>query len=79
MPGTGKIGLAIAAAAGAIGGKADAGLEVLAAITPAQVARAQTLIDAGCVQVSRTEAPEFIYCRVTLVGCDEKGRSTAPT
>ncbi|MBU5894653.1 serine dehydratase subunit alpha family protein, partial [Vibrio cholerae O1] len=32
VPGTGKIGLAIAAAAGAIGGNADAGLEVLAAI-----------------------------------------------
>lgn len=79
VPGTGKIGLAIAAAAGAIGGDADAGLEVLAAITPAQVARAQTLIDAGGVQVSRTEAPEFIYCRVSVFGADEKGRSTAPT
>ena len=41
VPGTGKIGLAIAAAAGAIGGNADAGLEVLAAIQPEQVERAQ--------------------------------------
>lgn len=73
VPGTGKIGLAIAAAAGAIGGNAEAGLEVLAAITPAQVAEAQVLIDAGQVQVSRTSAPEFIYCRVRLLGLDAEG------
>lgn len=73
VPGTGKIGLAIAAAAGAIGGNADAGLEVLAATQPAQVERAQQLIDAGKVQVSRTAAPEFIFCRVTVYGTDDKG------
>ncbi|WP_337072695.1 serine dehydratase subunit alpha family protein [Aeromonas veronii] len=73
VPGTGKIGLAIAAAAGAIGGNADAGLEVLAAIQPAQVERAQQLIDAGKVQVSRTAAPEFIFCHVTVYGSDDKG------
>lgn len=73
VPGTGKIGLAIAAAAGAIGGNADAGLEVLAAIQPAQVDRAQQMIDAGKVQVSRTAAPEFIFCRVTVYGTDDKG------
>lgn len=73
VPGTGKIGLAIAAAAGAIGGNADAGLEVLAAIQPEQVITAQGLIDAGNVQVSRTAAPEFIYCRVTVYGSDDKG------
>ncbi|HGE8238511.1 L-cysteine desulfidase family protein [Aeromonas veronii] len=73
VPGTGKIGLAIAAAAGAIGGNADAGLEVLAAIQPAHVERAQQLIDAGKVQVSRTAAPEFIFCRVTVYGTDYKG------
>ncbi|MEV3833780.1 L-serine ammonia-lyase, iron-sulfur-dependent, subunit alpha [Aeromonas allosaccharophila] len=73
VPGTGKIGLAIAAAAGAIGGNADAGLEVLAAIQPGQVITAQGLIDAGNVQVSRTAAPEFIFCRVTVYGTDDHG------
>ena len=73
VPGTGKIGLAIAAAAGAIGGNADAGLEVLAAIQPEQVITAQGLIDAGNVQVSRTAAPEFIFCRVTVYGTDDHG------
>ena len=73
VPGTGKIGLAIAAAAGALGGNADGGLEVLAAITADQVARAQALLDAGGVLVSRTAAPEFIFCRVTVYGSDENG------
>ncbi len=73
VPGTGKIGLAIAAAAGALGGNADGGLEALAAIQSEQVARAQTLNDADKVQVSRTAAPEFIFCRVTIYGTDDKG------
>lgn len=64
VPGTGKIGLAIAAAAGAIGGNSDAGLEVLAAITAEQVESAQTLIDSGNVKISRADTDEFIYCRV---------------
>ena len=65
VPGTGKIGLAIAAAAGALGGDANAGLEVLANINSAQVAEAQTLIDGGMVKISRIQADEFIYCSVT--------------
>lgn len=64
VPGTGKIGLAIAAASGAVGGNANAGLEVLAAITPAQVAAAQALIDSNAVSINRTETDEFIYCQV---------------
>ncbi|MGI2259555.1 serine dehydratase subunit alpha family protein [Shewanella sp. GXUN23E] len=64
VPGTGKIGLAIAAAAGAIGGDCEAGLEVLACITPEQVAQAQMMIDAGHVSVKRTDTDEFIYCCV---------------
>ncbi|MCH1928747.1 L-serine ammonia-lyase, iron-sulfur-dependent, subunit alpha [Shewanella sp. A25] len=66
VPGTGKIGLAIAASAGALAGNADAGLEVLASITPEQVTLAQRLIDAGKVSVDRTNTEEFIYCCVTL-------------
>jgi L-cysteine desulfidase len=64
VPGTGRIGLAIAAAAGAIGGNANAGLEVLAAISPEQVLLAQEMIDAGKVSVNRTVTDEFIYCCV---------------
>ncbi|QUM80057.1 serine dehydratase subunit alpha family protein [Moritella sp. 5] len=64
VPGTGKIGLAIAAAVGGIAGDPEAGLEVLAQITPTQVTQAQALIDTGNIIVKRTDASEFIYCRV---------------
>jgi len=64
VPGTGKIGLAIAAAVGAVAGDPNAGLEVLAQITPAQVTQAQTLIDAGNIIVKRIDSREFIYCHV---------------
>lgn len=68
VPGTGKVGLAIAAAAGALAGDSDAGLEVLASISPEQVTRAQQMIDAGQVTVRRTETDEFIYCCVIARG-----------
>ncbi|MCF1426569.1 MAG: L-serine ammonia-lyase, iron-sulfur-dependent, subunit alpha [Shewanella sp.] len=68
VPGTGKIGLAIAAATGALAGDSEAGLEVLAKITPEQVASAQMMIDAGKVSVRRTETDEFIYCCVIARG-----------
>lgn len=65
VPGTGKIGLAIAAAVGAIGGDANAGLEVLANINAADVTKAQALIDANKVSVARhTDTDEFIFCYV---------------
>ena len=61
VPGTGRIGLPIAAAVGAIGGDADAGLEVLAGATPEHVAQAVKLIDAGEINVTRAVTNEFIY------------------
>ena len=45
VPGTGMVGLPIAAAAGALGGDPDAGLEVLRNLTPAVVAAANRLTD----------------------------------
>ncbi|MDX2321843.1 MAG: L-serine ammonia-lyase, iron-sulfur-dependent, subunit alpha [Moritella sp.] len=71
VPGTGKIGLAIAAAVGAVAGDPDAGLEVLAHVTPLQVAHAQALIDTGNVIVKRTESKEFIYCHVQAQSQDD--------
>ncbi|MCD9476299.1 serine dehydratase subunit alpha family protein [Photobacterium carnosum] len=67
VPGTGKIGLAIAAAAGAIYGNPEYGLEVLAGINQSDVDRAQNLIDAGSVTVKRNvETKEFIYCFIEM-------------
>lgn len=66
VPGTGKIGLAIAATVGALGGDASKGLEVLANIPMNVVDEAQSLIDTGSVKVSRKEVSEFIYCLVEM-------------
>lgn len=65
VPGTGRIGLAIAAAVGAIAGNADAKLEVLAHIQAKDVELAQSLIDAGKVTITHKPAADFIYCYVT--------------
>lgn len=72
VPGTGKIGLPIAAAVGAIGGNAQAGLEVLAKITSEDVEKAQALIDAGNVVASRKDVEEFIYCYVEVEAGSDK-------
>ncbi|WP_028864522.1 serine dehydratase subunit alpha family protein [Psychromonas aquimarina] len=66
VPGTGRIGLPIAAAAGAVNGKAEAELEVLSGISMDDVDKAQALIDAGKVIVRRVDCDEFIYCSVAV-------------
>lgn len=71
VPGTGKIGLPIAAAVGAIGGNPDSGLEVLANITSEDVQHAQALIDAGRVSAFRKDVEEFIYCYVEIESGDD--------
>lgn len=52
VPGTGMVGLPIAAALGAIGGNAQAGLEVLKDVTADALARAKAMLNAGLVQVN---------------------------
>lgn len=73
VPGTGKIGLPIAAAVGALGGVADAGLEVLAGISKDVVDEAQHMIDSGQVTVNRVPSDAFIFCTVTA----SSGKNTA--
>ncbi len=72
VPKTGRVGLAIAAAAGAAGGNEKAELQVLADITPEQVKIAQMMVDEGKVTVKRCETEEFIYCCVTATIADEE-------
>ena len=76
VPGTGRMGLAIAAAAGVMGGNAEAGLEVLASITAEQVAQAQALVDQGIVHISRVETEEFIFCKVILFAGEQSSEVT---
>ncbi|CAM3683891.1 Serine dehydratase alpha chain [Vibrio aerogenes CECT 7868] len=65
VPGTGRTGLHIASATGALAGKAEKGLEVLADITAGDVEKAQRLIDEDRIFVHQAQTDEFIYCSVT--------------
>lgn len=67
VPGTGMVGLPIAAALGAIGGNAQAGLEVLKDATPEALARGKALLEAGLVQVKLQEpCDEILYSRACV-------------
>lgn len=67
VPGTGMVGLPIAAALGAIGGNAQAGLEVLKDATPEALARAKALLEAGLVQVKlQVPCDEILYSRACV-------------
>ncbi|KPU83061.1 membrane protein [Psychromonas sp. PRT-SC03] len=73
VPGTGRIGLRIAASVGAFAGDPLADLQVLENINANDVEKAQTLIDANKVSVSRIDVDEFIYCLVEI----KAGKDTA--
>lgn len=62
VPGTGMIGLAVAAAVGATGGQSDAGLEVLKGLTDEQVEQAKAILPAVSVDVKAV--PESLYAEV---------------
>ncbi len=73
VPGTGTVGLPIAAAVGALGGDADAGLEVLRRITPQIVAAGKAMLQEGRVEVGIAEVPNVLYSEARL----SKGEETA--
>jgi len=64
VPGTGMVGLSIAAAVGAIAGDANAGLEVLKNINDADVKKAKARLD--CVSINVVDVPNALYAKVTL-------------
>ncbi len=64
IPGTGMVGLDIAAALGAIGGNADAGLEVLEDATKSDIDNARKYIADGNVKVELSDAIEKLYIEV---------------
>ena len=66
IPGTGMVGLPIAAAVGAIAGDAHAGLEVLKNINANDVAKAKLLIDNNCIHVGVADVTHILYCKVTV-------------
>ena len=66
VPGTGRAGLDIAAAAGALGGDAELELEVLRSVTPAVAAAAASLVDSGKVTVGLAETPKVLYAEAKV-------------
>lgn len=66
VPGTGTVGLPMAAAIGAIGGDPNGDLEVLKNITPEQVDQAKAMLKADKVSVSILETEHILYSEATL-------------
>ena len=66
IPGTGMVGLHIAAALGAVCGKSEYGLEVLHDLCGSSVERAKELVNAGLVKVMHTETGHKLYVKVTI-------------
>ena len=66
IPGTGMVGLPVAAALGAVCGVASKGLEVLCGLTPAAVERAKALVAAGNVHISVADTPHLLYVKATV-------------
>lgn len=67
VPGTGMVGLPIAAALGALGGNAQGGLEVLKGVSADSVVQAKALLSAGNVQVKLQEpCEEILYSRACV-------------
>lgn len=65
VPGMGSMGLSIAAAAGALGGRSSLGLECLRHMGEAQVAAAKALVEAGSVEMKLAGNDLLLYCAVT--------------
>lgn len=66
VPGTGLTGLDIAAAVGALGGKADLGLEVLRDLTPKQAELGKKMVEEGSVLVKLADSEDLLYAEVVV-------------
>ena len=61
IPGTGMVGLHIAAALGAVCGKSEYGLEVLKDLTPATIEEAKKLTECGKVEILLAQTDKNLY------------------
>ncbi len=66
IPGTGMVGLHIAAALGAVCGKSEYGLEVLHDLDPKSIERAKQLVSAGFVNVVLAETDAKLYVKAVV-------------
>ena len=66
IPGTGMVGLPVAAALGAVCGKSARGLEVLKGLTPEAVERAKQLVADGSVHIQVADTEHLLYVKATV-------------
>ena len=66
IPGTGMVGLPIAAALGAVCGDPALGLEVLHGVSESAVARAKELVEAKRVTISVADIDRLLYVKATV-------------
>lgn len=66
IPGTGMVGIPVAAALGAVCGDSSLGLEVLRKLTPEDVARAKELVDTKAVRVTVADTGHLLYVKATV-------------
>lgn len=66
IPGTGMIGLHIAAALGAICGRSEYGLEVLKDVDDSFVAIARSMVDEGKVEICIADDPHILYVKACV-------------
>lgn len=76
VPGTGMVGLEIAAAAGAIAGDSQAQLEVLKNLTTEDVAIAKTMLDQKKVKISVANVSNILYSKVTVFSAQHSASVT---
>ncbi|MBR6305466.1 MAG: serine dehydratase subunit alpha family protein [Bacteroidales bacterium] len=66
IPGTGMVGIPVAAALGAVCGESALGLEVLKNLTPEDVLRARELADTKAVRVTVADTDHLLYVKATV-------------
>lgn len=77
IPGTGMIGLDIAAALGAVCGQSAYGLEVLKDISDAAIARAKDLVNNKKVSFQTADTPHLLYVRASVCLEEKEGTEEA--
>lgn len=70
VPGTGMVGLPIAAAVGALGGNPEGKLEVLANLNEETVAAGKRMLEENKVQVDIANVPNILYAEATVSNGD---------
>ncbi len=76
IPGTGMVGLHIAAALGAVCGKSEYGLEVLNDLDEASISRAKEMVDRKVVTVGLADTSHKLYVKASVRMSEEHCAST---